>query len=213
MRSKRVKKASKTLSDFVIDSTLGSADDVTSEQEHCYNKYFQVIDNPLEELKRRFSELSCDIMIGISALNPASDKFLDYDNLIKMATHYSVESKNLQNELFQFKRLLQRKRDKGVCVNTPIDLAEVLEPYRDAFFDLHKLVNISLTLPVTSASCERSFSKLKLIKTPLRSSSGHERTSDIAVLSVNEQRTKQLDINYVIDLFAVNHQNRRIVLK
>ena len=152
-------------------------------------------------------------MRGISALNPTSDKFLVFDELTDMAAHYGVQANNLKNELYQVQRMLERKKEKGILVKTGLDFAQILEPYRDAFIDLHKLVTISLTLPVTSASCERSFSALKIIKTPLRSTSGHERTSDIAVISVNEGRTKKLDIENLIDLFAANHQNRRIILK
>ena len=58
----------------------------------------------------------------------------------------------------------------------------------------------------------RSFSALKIIKTYLRSTSGNERTSNIAVLSINEERTKQLNVDTIINAFAANHNNRRIVL-
>nr|CAI5858450.1 unnamed protein product [Callosobruchus analis] len=37
-------------------------------------------------------------------------------------------------------------------------------------------------MPVSVASCERSFSKLKLIKTYLRSTMGQERLSGLAIL-------------------------------
>ncbi|XP_076324657.1 zinc finger MYM-type protein 1-like [Tachypleus tridentatus] len=103
--------------------------------------------------------------------------------------------------------------DKGQEVSTPLELATMLEPYKDTFMYLHKLVCIALTLPVTSAACERSFSCLKLLKIYLRNSSGNNRTSNLAIISVNSRRAKQLDIDTVIDTFAANHQNRRIVLK
>jgi hypothetical protein len=41
-----------------------------------------------------------------------------------------------------------------------------------------------LTLPISVASCERSFSKLKLIKTYLRSTMSQERLSSLAMLSI-----------------------------
>nr|CAH7759852.1 unnamed protein product [Callosobruchus chinensis] len=46
-----------------------------------------------------------------------------------------------------------------------------------------------LTLPVTTATAERSFSKLKLIKNYLRTSRGQERLSDISLLSMVEAET------------------------
>nr|CAH7738850.1 unnamed protein product [Callosobruchus chinensis] len=44
-----------------------------------------------------------------------------------------------------------------------------------------------LTLPVTTATAERSFSKLKLIKNYLRTSMGQERLSDISLLSIEAE--------------------------
>ena len=130
-----------------------------------------------------------------------------------MAANYGVEEYDLAVEVHQLKRLLARKRDNGQEVSTSLELAAMLEPYKDAFIDLYKLVCIAVTLPVTSAACERSFSCLKLLKTYLRNSSGNNRTSNLAVISINSRRAKQLNIDDVINTFAANHQNRRIVLK
>ena len=44
----------------------------------------------------------------------------------------------------------------------------IIAAYKAAFDCLYKLLLI--TLPATSASCERSFSKMKLVKTFLRNS-------------------------------------------
>ena len=41
-----------------------------------------------------------------------------------------------------------------------------------------------VTIPVTMASSDRSFSKLKLIKTYLRNSKGQERLRNLAILSI-----------------------------
>ncbi|KAK7170655.1 hypothetical protein R3I94_000757 [Phoxinus phoxinus] len=60
---------------------------------------------------------------------------------------------------------------------------------------------IFLTIPVTVASAERSFSKLKLIKSYLRSSMGQSRLSGLAILSIENARARYLDL-YMIDSFA-----------
>ena len=55
-----------------------------------------------------------------------------------------------------------------------------------------------LTVPVTVATAERSFSKLKLIKNFLRSSMSQERLSGLSLLSIEHEREKTLDFRKAI---------------
>uniref|UniRef100_A0A8C2Z5F3 HAT C-terminal dimerisation domain-containing protein n=1 Tax=Cyclopterus lumpus TaxID=8103 RepID=A0A8C2Z5F3_CYCLU len=63
-------------------------------------------------------------------------------------------------------------------------------------------IKLFLTIPVTVASAERSFFKLKLIKTYLRSSMSQERLSGLAILSIENKRTRSLDVKSVVKDFA-----------
>lgn len=73
---------------------------------------------------------------------------------------------------------------------------------------LETLPNISLalklflTICVSVASCERSFSKLKLMKTYLRSSMRQTRVSDLAILSIENELASNIDFDEVISNFA-----------
>ena len=71
-----------------------------------------------------------------------------------------------------------------------------------SFSDVCTALMLYLTIPVTVASAERSFSKLKLIKTYLRSSMGQERLSGLAILSIENCRARALDLSSVIKDFA-----------
>jgi hAT family C-terminal dimerisation region len=59
-----------------------------------------------------------------------------------------------------------------------------------------------LTIPVTVASAERSFSKLKLIKTYLRSTIFEERLNGLALISSENEIAEELDYNELIHTFA-----------
>ena len=85
-------------------------------------------------------------------------------------------------------------------------------PYRDAFFELVQLLLIALSIPATSAGCERSFSKMKLIKSVLRNRMLDERLRDLAILSVNTERADKLDLDAIVDIFARKHLNSRVIL-
>ena len=72
-------------------------------------------------------------------------------------------------------------------------------------------LRILLTLPLTVASAERSFSKLKLIKNYLRSNMGQERLVDLAILGIESDLAKSVDFASIIDLFAAE-KARRVAL-
>lgn len=61
---------------------------------------------------------------------------------------------------------------------------------------------ILLTLPVSVASGERSFSKLKLIKTYLRNAMSQDRLSQLAIISIEKEIANSIDYDDVIEDFA-----------
>ena len=90
-----------------------------------------------------------------------------------------------------------------------------LLPLRVAFPELIKLLQISLTLAVSTAQCERCFSSLKRIKTNVRSTMSEERLNNLAILSIEQEMAEELEKNMeqVVDKFANSHQNRKICLR
>jgi hypothetical protein len=73
-----------------------------------------------------------------------------------------------------------------------------------AFPDLLACYQVALTLPVASASAERSFSTLRRIKTHLRSTMADDRLSNLAVIAVEREISDKLLENpaRVTDEFA-----------
>ena len=57
-------------------------------------------------------------------------------------------------------------------------------------------------LPFTLCSAERAFSKLKLIKTRLRSTMGQERLESLMLMSVESDILKSLDLELLVKDFA-----------
>ena len=80
-----------------------------------------------------------------------------------------------------------------------------------AFPVLVRVFQVAMTISVSSAQCERSFSTLKH-KTYLRSSMSEQRLTDLAVLSIERDISDNLDLDNVVDVFAQKHKNNRIVL-
>lgn len=59
-----------------------------------------------------------------------------------------------------------------------------------------------LTNPVSVASGERSFSKLKIIKNYLRNSMSQERLNGLAIISIEHEVASSIQYDEVIDEFA-----------
>lgn len=69
-----------------------------------------------------------------------------------------------------------------------------------------------LTFPVSVASGERSFSKLKLIKTHLRSTMTQEKLLNLAILSIENKMIQTINFDDVIENFA-SIKSRKISLR
>ena len=61
---------------------------------------------------------------------------------------------------------------------------------------------LTIAVTVTVAAAERSFSKLKLIKTYLRSSMAQSRLSNLAIISIENEEAKAIDRDDLIFKFA-----------
>ena len=97
---------------------------------------------------------------------------------------------------------------------TPTELLRFITSFgdRDVFPNLATVLQILLTIGVSVASCERSFSKLKLIHTYLRSTMSQERLTNLAILSIERETAAQIDFRQVIDDFA-SAKARRVGLQ
>lgn len=98
--------------------------------------------------------------------------------------------------------MLLRKRTETLP-ETPLDLLGFIVLYgSDVFPNFRISLQILLAIAVSIASCERSFSKLKLILSYLRASMGQDRLSDLALLSIERETLEKTDFDDVIDQFA-----------
>ena len=76
------------------------------------------------------------------------------------------------------------------------------------FPNIHTLLHLALTLPITSCESERSFSQLKLIKTSRRSTMIADRLSGLAIIKINRQYCDKLSIAELVQSFMQNHPRR-----
>ena len=87
---------------------------------------------------------------------------LNLESFLKHAVYYDIDGLNLFSKLIVIKEVMQ------IDENIPINVLNYLKRL-DSFPNAYIAYRILLTIPVMVASPERTFSKLKLIKSYLRS--------------------------------------------
>ena len=125
------------------------------------------------------------------------------DQLKKFGEVYSsdVDGRELYEEILDCRMLLTSRNEK---ISSPEQLLMFIVEYGDenVFPNMRIALQILLTVAVSVASCERSFSKLKLINSYLRASMGESRLCDLALLSLEREITEEIDFDNVIKKFA-----------
>jgi len=100
----------------------------------------------------------------------------------------------------------------GSVVNIDItDGIRVLSENQTVFLNLQKLFTIVLTIPISSATCERSFRAMKKIKTWPRTSMLQDRFSNLSILYIEKNMSKNINNNDILNIFA--DKNRYLLLK
>ena len=180
--SRRDQRPPTRFEDGIIFETTGSRQVLSSSEDLKINFYFPVLDAFLSEFSRRFDDKNAALMRAIQACNPGSKDFLSRSTLKPLFSSYNICEKVVTMEATLAKWSLEKKR-----LDSTNDVLLSLLPLTEAYPNLVRLIRIALTIAVSTAQCERSFSTLRLIKNYLRSTMCEERLSDLAVLSIEKE--------------------------
>ena len=87
---------------------------------------------------------------------------------------------------------------------TPLEILQFVHScaLTDAYPNIEIAIRMFLAIPVRVASCERSFSKLKLIKNYLRSTMDNGRLSNLLTILIDYRLANTLNYDELIDNFA-----------
>ena len=166
------------------------------------------LDYLISELDTRFNRESSAIVVECMHILPSELKstlvVTDIANICKLYEDDLPSPRSLDSELELWRNKWTRESELAKSLNTPEKVLQYTDC--DFFPNIRTLLLIMATLPVTSCECERSFSMLKLLKTPLRSSMSQERLNGLAMLKYH----RDIDINPedVVTEFARCHPRR-----
>lgn len=196
------KRQRKTTRQFMYE---GREETQSTPEEHFNRDFFlPLVDTALTSLNDRFSRLEdvyklYGFIFSKEQMSAAiqSDTLTEKCKKLEKAIH-DIDSEDLVLEV------------RAACYTFPDNVTSPSEMlnyiYKEQLLDLYGNLSIAfrllLTLPITVASGERSFSVLKLIKTYLRSTMSQERLSGLALISIENKVRRSLDLDDIISAFA-----------
>ncbi|XP_044147234.1 zinc finger MYM-type protein 1-like [Bufo gargarizans] len=178
------------------------------------NFFFAVLDTSIQSINERFTLLQshCDTFAFLYEIPKLG---MDKKDILKC-------SMDLQNKLTDSQ--LSHSDINGIDL---CDERDTIRPFltqemtvtnilqylvennlTNTFPNLSVSLRILMTLPVSVAAGERSFSKLKLIKNYLRSTMSQARLTNLSIISIEKSFCEDLDIDDVIRNFAVAKARR-----
>ncbi|KAL4090609.1 hypothetical protein QTP88_025408 [Uroleucon formosanum] len=192
-------------------------------QDYCFTsaeEYFKIniiyltLDNAIMQLKERFTSLN-NVFKIFEVIQPNSlinltDEHI-YISANKLVEYYDSDLSNaLAGQILSFRSCFKEEITKRTSVKAITELLVIENPIlATTFSEICTACMLFLTLPVTVATAERSFPKLKLIKNYLRSTMCEERLSGLGILSIENDRARQLNLKEIINNFAEKKARKR----
>ncbi|KAM2740144.1 hypothetical protein EV2_034177 [Malus domestica] len=170
---------------FVPGKSRRKAPRLTNFHYYRVDLYFQVLDTQLKELNDRFNEVNTELLLCMACLSPVNN-FASFDKakIVRLAQLYpqDFDCMDLMNLPIQLDNYIHdmKMHSEFSSLRGIGDLAkELVKTGRFASYMLvYKLLTLTLVLPVATASVERAFSAMKIVKTPLRNKMGDQWLSD-----------------------------------
>jgi hypothetical protein len=180
--------------------------------------YLPLLDSITVDLKTRFQSETLD-MFELTNLIPsnvvklsnnADDKLVQhcvsrilnlYSNLLDVSSNRELLHVKLVAELQLWRvKWLRFATDVSCFPQTVCDALVACEKDKVIYPTIHSLLSILLTLPVSVATAERSFSTLRRLKNWLRSRMCEDRLTGLALMTIHREIV--MDIDNIIDRYA-----------
>ncbi|XP_076896292.1 uncharacterized protein LOC143549226 [Bidens hawaiensis] len=181
---------------------------ITNRDHYVVNNFNTVLDMQIQELGNRFNEVTTNLLMCMSSLS-LSYNFSAFDklNLLKLAEMYPYdfgfdEKDKLIYELGHY--IANMKEYKRFAnLNGVGDLAKMMVKTR-LHIDyplVYRLIKLSLVLPVATASVERCFSSMRIVKTDLRNRMGDGYMNDSCICYIEREFLQQVSVEDVMQRF------------
>jgi len=191
-------------------SRKGGRNNITQDHYFRVDTFYATIDAITIEFDHRFNEVSSELLTCFACLDPRESfsKF-DVNKLARLTEIYLDDfsfddRKKIKDQLQTFLIHVRRIEEFRVCQDFASLALKMVELNRHMMFPLvYRLVELALLLPVATASVERAFSAMKIIKTELRNKMSDGWLNDLMVVYIEREIFKGIDLQSIKKAFQV----------
>jgi hypothetical protein len=185
-------------------------DGMTYTELHFYKVeiFYVALDKVCVEMNQRFSEASNEALDCFSCLSPKNSfSMFDVEKLARLSSIYHADFSNgdratIRGQLETYIHNVRIHSAFSTCKDLESLAMKMVETEKHLVFPLvYKLIELALILPVSTASVERSFSAMKIIKSKLRNKMKNGWFNDLMVCYVEREIFRKLDSDVIAKRF------------
>lgn len=187
------------------------AEEATDKERFKHHVFYLLMDHVIGGLTERFRTMNsiCKKFSFLWTYNAMTEEDLS-DAAEKLGKEYQsdLNPNLLVDDMIRLKTIHEQTFGKKSL--TPLKLFQELHDLElvEIFSECMIALKIFLTIPVSVASGERSFSKLKLIKSDIRSTMSQDRLNNLSILNMNSDVAKKVDFRHIIKRYAYKQATR-----
>ncbi|KAJ9565720.1 hypothetical protein OSB04_001686 [Centaurea solstitialis] len=181
---------------------------ITNRHYYEFDIFNTVVDMQLQEFGDRFSEVNTELLKYIAALSPC-DSFSQFNvsDLLELSKLYPYDFDCM--EMIAFEKELNMyyvivcQDERFSDLSGIAELAKLMvDTKKHKTYPLvYRLLKLALVLPVASATVERCFSAMKIVKTDLRNKIGDEFLNDALICTIEKEALLNVTSDDVINQF------------
>ncbi|KAK9079615.1 hypothetical protein SSX86_001288 [Deinandra increscens subsp. villosa] len=193
---------------YVNDRAKRQRYDFTNQHHYKFDCFNTVVDMEIQEFGDHFNEINTELLNNMTAFIPY-DSFSKFDatKLTRLCEFYPYDFDNGEKIALAHQLDLYidnvRKDERFANVKGISDLARVMVEIRKhiTFPLVYRLLKLILVLPVATATVERCFSAMKIVKTNLRNRIGKDFLNACVICTVEKEALQSVTNEVVIDRF------------
>jgi hypothetical protein len=191
---------------------------ITQEHHYRVDTFLAALDAIMTEMDHRFNEVSSELLVSFACLDPR-DSFAKFDieKIARLTEIYdkdfsTSDRSNVRDQLQTFVLHMRRVDLFEDCHDFASLAMKMVKHERDIMFPIvFRLIKLALILPVATASVERAFSAMNIIKTDLRNRMNDEWLNSLILCYIEKEIFRGIDTDEIKKTFQ-DIKDRRIDL-